>query len=147
MLQEATECRLPPAGDPTECVPAGAGRFRRLLGSRTGSPSQQLGGRAANEEGTRYRKRKLKSKGGSAAAAHDFGSSVISLPWFFMFFWFRCFSSHVIHFCFCSKVHEHCHRVRMHSCQHSVSHQRKWMESDQVSVRTPQLTHVKYKIS
>ena len=42
----------------------------------------------------------------------------------------------VIHFCFCSEVHGHRHRVWMHSCQHSVSHRQEWMGGDQVSAST-----------
>ncbi len=54
MLQEAAECRLPPTGDPTECIPAGTGRVGQLLWSRTGGPGQHLGWGAADEKGKRY---------------------------------------------------------------------------------------------
>lgn len=59
MLQEATERRFPPAGDPKECFPAGTGCVGKLLWSRTGTPGQHLGGRAAAKRGNRYNKRKL----------------------------------------------------------------------------------------
>lgn len=80
MLQEAPVHTLPPAGDPTECVPARTGCVGQLLWTRTGTPGQHLGGRDEAEKWNRYSKRKLESRGNlteelkshAVYIAHDF---------------------------------------------------------------------------
>lgn len=50
----------------------------------------------------------------------------------FMFVWLCCVILHVMNFCLCREVREHCHWVWMYSCQHPDKQRQKWMAGSQV---------------